>query len=250
MGAVISGTRNRHEIEERMKGMLDEAVRSEGRIILFVPEFFLIVGKIPAEWSYEVASLFKSALQRDGFRCIGIATQKEYNNFVDVDPVLRRHFEPIYVAEPSVEDTIAILRGIKERYKIHHKVRSRLGPVAAAKLAHADPMEKPLPARRSTWLTRRLAGSPWSSAVPTEIDLVQRRCSSSSSPSGCERNESHARAPPRSRGEDRRDEKKLQDLSHQWKMEKSGLGDVQQMRERLAAVHEASSSSTTSSTSG
>jgi ATP-dependent Clp protease ATP-binding subunit ClpB len=132
MGALVAGTQYRGQFEERLKGVLQEIESSEGRIVLFIDELHLLVGAGSAEGSMDAANLLKPALARGDLRCIGATTLNEYRKYVEKDAALERRFQPVRVDEPSVEDAISILRGLKERYELHHGVRIRDGALVEA----------------------------------------------------------------------------------------------------------------------
>ncbi len=123
MGSLVAGTQYRGQFEERLKGVLKEIEDSEGKIILFIDELHTLVGAGSAEGSMDAANLLKPALARGDLRCIGATTLNEYHKYIEKDAALERRFQPVYVEEPSVEDAISVLRGLKERYELHHGVR-------------------------------------------------------------------------------------------------------------------------------
>jgi len=136
LGAMVAGTRYRGEFEDRVKALLKEVHRAGGRYILFIDELHTLVGAGAAEGAIDASNLLKPALSRGELKAIGATTLKEYQKYIERDPALERRFQPIYVSEPSVEDTMAILRGIKEKYELHHGVKIKdAALVAAAELA-------------------------------------------------------------------------------------------------------------------
>ncbi|RED17255.1 ATP-dependent chaperone ClpB [Parasphingopyxis lamellibrachiae] len=132
MGALIAGAKYRGEFEERLKGVLDEVKDAEGEIILFIDEMHTLVGAGASEGSMDASNLLKPALARGELHCIGATTLDEYRKYVEKDPALQRRFQPVMVEEPNVEDTISILRGIKEKYELHHGVRITDGALVSA----------------------------------------------------------------------------------------------------------------------
>ncbi|HYD45935.1 MAG TPA: Clp protease N-terminal domain-containing protein, partial [Phenylobacterium sp.] len=132
MGSLIAGAKYRGEFEERLKAVLNEVTAAEGGIILFIDEMHTLVGAGASEGSMDASNLLKPALARGELHCIGATTLDEYQKYVEKDPALERRFQPVYVGEPSVENTIAILRGLKERYEAHHGVRITDDAIIAA----------------------------------------------------------------------------------------------------------------------
>ncbi|WP_324828258.1 ATP-dependent chaperone ClpB [Qipengyuania zhejiangensis] len=132
MGSLIAGAKYRGEFEERLKAVLDEVKGAEGQIILFIDEMHTLIGAGASEGSMDASNLLKPALSRGELHCIGATTLDEYQKYVEKDPALQRRFQPVYINEPSVEDTISILRGIKDKYELHHGVRITDGAIVAA----------------------------------------------------------------------------------------------------------------------
>ena len=132
MGALIAGAKYRGEFEERLKGVLDEVKSAEGEIILFIDEMHTLVGAGKSDGAMDASNLLKPALARGELHCIGATTLDEYRKYVEKDPALQRRFQPVFVGEPTVEDSISILRGLKEKYELHHGVRITDGAIVAA----------------------------------------------------------------------------------------------------------------------
>ncbi|HEX8556423.1 MAG TPA: Clp protease N-terminal domain-containing protein, partial [Sphingomonas sp.] len=132
MGALIAGAKYRGEFEERLKGVLDEVKAAEGDVVLFIDEMHQLIGAGKSEGAMDAGNLLKPALARGELHCVGATTLDEYRKYVEKDPALQRRFQPVFVGEPTVEDTISILRGLSEKYELHHGVRITDGALVAA----------------------------------------------------------------------------------------------------------------------
>jgi ATP-dependent Clp protease ATP-binding subunit ClpB len=177
IGALVAGSKYRGEFEDRLKAVLKEIVESEGQIICFIDELHTLVGAGAAEGAVDAANMLKPALARGELRCIGATTLDEYRKHVEKDAALERRFQPVMVREPSVEDTIAILRGLKEKYEVHHKVKIKdAALVAAAVLSHRYIGDRFLPDKAIDLVDEAAARLRMQiDSMPQEIDEITRR---------------------------------------------------------------------------
>jgi ATP-dependent Clp protease ATP-binding subunit ClpB len=177
MGALVAGAVYRGEFEERLKGVLAEVSEAQGTVILFLDELHTIVGAGAAQGAVDAANLLKPMLARGELRCVGATTLDEYRKYIEKDAALERRFQPVMVGEPSVQDTIAILRGLKERYETHHGVRIQDSAlIAAATLSHRYIADRFLPDKAIDLIDEAASRLRIEiDSVPTEIDEVDRR---------------------------------------------------------------------------
>lgn len=177
LGALIAGAKFRGEFEERLKAVLKEITAAAGNIILFIDELHTLVGAGAAEGAIDASNMLKPALARGELRCVGATTLNEYRKYVEKDAALERRFQPIFVAQPSVEDTIAILRGLKERYEVHHGVKIKDSAIiAAAMLSHRYISDRFLPDKAVDLIDEAASRLRIEiDSVPMELDEVQRK---------------------------------------------------------------------------
>ncbi|TRD10769.1 ATP-dependent chaperone ClpB [Erythrobacter insulae] len=177
MGSLIAGAKYRGEFEERLKSVLDEVKNADGQIILFIDEMHTLIGAGASEGSMDASNLLKPALSRGELHCIGATTLDEYQKYVEKDPALQRRFQPVYIEEPSVEDTISILRGIKDKYELHHGVRITDGSiVAAARLSDRYIQNRFLPDKAIDLMDEAASRIRMEvESKPEEIDELDRR---------------------------------------------------------------------------
>ena len=177
LGALIAGAKYRGEFEDRLKAVLKAITEAQGEIILFIDELHMVVGAGAAEGAADAANMLKPALARGELRCVGATTLDEYRKHIEKDAALERRFQPVLVGEPSVEDTIAILRGLKERYEVHHGVRIQDSAlVAAATLSERYITDRFLPDKAIDLVDEAASRLRLQiDSLPVELDQIERR---------------------------------------------------------------------------
>jgi len=238
MGALIAGAKYRGEFEERLKGVLQEVTSSDGGIVLFIDEMHTLVGAGKADGAMDASNLLKPALARGELHCIGATTLDEYKKHVEKDAALARRFQPVYVSEPTVEDTVSILRGLKEKYELHHGVRiSDSALVAAATLSNRYITDRFLPDKAIDLVDEAAARLKMQvDSKPEELDSIDREIVRLK----IEQEALKKEHDPGSRGrlsvletELAALEKQSADLTEKWKAEKSKLSDAQRLKSEL-----------------
>ncbi len=241
MGSLIAGAKYRGEFEDRLKALLKEVVDSSGGIILFIDEMHTLVGAGAAEGSVDASNMLKPALARGELRCVGATTIKEYRKYIEKDAALERRFQPVMVEEPTVEDTVSILRGLKEKYEVHHGVRIKDSAlVAAASLSHRYITDRFLPDKAIDLIdeaTSRLRIE--IDSMPAEIDNIQRKITQLE----IEREALKKEKDKASKDRLEKIDKELKDLKSQteemvahWKQEKAAIRRISDIKEKLESA--------------
>ena len=238
MGSLIAGAAYRGEFEERLKGVLKQVSDAEGTIILFLDELHTIVGAGAAQGSVDASNLLKPMLARGELRAVGATTLDEYRKYIEKDAALERRFQPVMVGEPSVEDTIAILRGLKERYEVHHKVGIQDSAlIAAATLSHRYIADRFLPDKAIDLVDEAASKIRIEiDSVPTEIDEVNRRVMQLEIERTSLRKEKDAASKARREAIEQELvelKARAQAMTEQWEKEKEAIGGVSELKERL-----------------
>jgi ATP-dependent Clp protease ATP-binding subunit ClpB len=237
IGAMIAGSKYRGEFEDRLKAVLREVTEAQGQVILFIDELHTIVGAGAAEGAADAANMLKPALARGELRCVGATTLDEYRKHVEKDPALERRFQPVFVGEPSVEDTISILRGLKERYEVHHGVRIQdAALVAAATLSHRYITDRFLPDKAIDLVDEAAARVRVQvDSMPEELDQMQRELTRLEVEREALKKESDAASRERlARVEQEVAElrEKLGAQKARWEAEKAAIGRVRELKQR------------------
>ena len=236
MGALVAGAKYRGEFEERLKGVIREVKKSNGQVILFIDELHTLVGAGKTDGAMDAGQLLKPALARGELRCIGATTLDEYREYIEKDKALERRFQTVFVEEPSVQDTITILRGLKEKYEVHHGVRiTDNALVAAATLSDRYISNRFLPDKAIDLVDE--AASQLSmeiKSVPVEIDRVQRQIMQLQIEQKALKNENGNKERLRAiDGEITELQKQFKNLELQWKKERQSIDGLKQVKKRI-----------------
>ncbi|HET7107677.1 MAG TPA: ATP-dependent chaperone ClpB [Candidatus Acidoferrum sp.] len=238
MAALVAGAKFRGEFEERLKAVLKEVSEADGQIILFIDELHTLVGAGAAEGAMDASNMLKPALARGELRAIGATTLNEYKKYIEKDPALERRFQPVLVSEPTVEDTIAILRGLKERYEVHHGVRIKDAAIlAAATLSHRYISDRFLPDKAIDLIDESAASLRMQiDSLPTEIDEIERRIMQLEIERQALLKETDAHSVERRKQIEKELAKLKEDSSGRkarWQAEKEAIGKIRKLKEQI-----------------
>ena len=241
LGSLIAGAKFRGEFEERLKAVLKEISAQQGQIVLFIDELHTLVGAGKADGAMDASNMLKPSLARGELRCVGATTLDEYRMHIEKDSALERRFQQVYVGEPSIEDTVSILRGLKEKYEVHHGVRITDGAiVAAAKLSHRYITNRQLPDKAIDLIDEAASKLRIEiDSMPTEIDQLERQITRLSVEREALKKEKDVASKKRLEALEKQLAKlkdESEQLKVQWKEEKSSIVDIQKVKEEIEEV--------------